>query len=355
MMTALQERERGLGALASATRSPAGAGERNGKNGSLHGSTYGAAERTLRRTVREDGICVLTLDRPGSSANVFDRRALTELGEELDFVESAPALKGLIIISAKKTIFVAGADLKSISEHPEDAPDLVELGQSVMFRLGALRIPTVAAINGAAVGGGYELCLACDYRIASTDKATRVGLPETQIGLLPAWGGATRLPRLVGMPKALDIIVAGKTLDAKRALKAGMVDELAPPEYLLDTASACRNRSSRPLARHLGPQDPRELSRGGQGPRSGHSGNFQIHRRIVHAGAEGDPGTHTDGCLPQPYPAVPASGAREETHSLPPRERKWERPLSWRDYPSGSCRRRRDGSGHRSMAQFKGH
>jgi len=208
-------------------------------------------ERTVRRSVREDGICVLTLDRPGSSANVFDRRALTELGEELDFIESAVDLKGLIIVSAKKTIFVAGADLKSISEHPEDAPALVELGQSVMFRLGALKIPTVAAINGAAVGGGYELCLACDYRIASTEKATRVGLPETQIGLLPAWGGATRLPRLVGVPKALGIILAGKTLDAKRALKAGMVDELVPAEYLLATAVRAIGKGKRPRARHL--------------------------------------------------------------------------------------------------------
>src|SRR3954451_3825560 len=112
MMTALQERTRGLAAPTTATRS---SGERNGQNGSSHGSINGTMERTVRRSVREDGICVLTLDRPRSSANVFDRRALTELGEELDFIESAVDLKGLIIVSAKKTIFVAGADLKSIS------------------------------------------------------------------------------------------------------------------------------------------------------------------------------------------------------------------------------------------------
>src|SRR4029077_19726198 len=109
-------------------------------------------------------------------------------------------------------------------------------GQDVMNQLAALSIPTVAAIHGAAVGGGYELCLACDYRVASTDRATKIGLPETQLGLLPAWGGSTRLPRLVVLPKALDVILAGKTLAAKPALKCGMVDELAPPEYLMDVA-----------------------------------------------------------------------------------------------------------------------
>src|SRR6476620_1290831 len=102
MMTALQERTRGLGAPTTATRGLSG--ERNGQNGNSHGSLNGTMERTVRRSMREDGICVLTLDRPGSSANVFDRRALTELGEELDFVESAVDLKGLIIVSAKKTI-----------------------------------------------------------------------------------------------------------------------------------------------------------------------------------------------------------------------------------------------------------
>ena len=151
---------------------------------------------TLYRTVREDGLCILTLDRPESSANIFDERALTELREQLDWVASAANLKGLVLISAKPSIFVAGADLKSMSEKgPDDIKKLVELGQEVINRLADLRIPTVAAIHGAAVGGGYELCLACDYRVATDDKSTKIGLPETLIGLLPAWGGATRLPR----------------------------------------------------------------------------------------------------------------------------------------------------------------
>src|SRR6266568_4146953 len=211
------------------------------------------SQRTIRRLIREDQICVLTLDRPGSEANLFDRRALAELGEELDFVAGAPQIKGLVITSAKRSIFIAGADLKMMSESAplEQVRELIVQGQAVMNRLAALAIPTVAAIHGAAVGGGYELCLACDYRLASPERVTRMGLPETQLGLLPAWGGATRLPRLIGLPRALDIILGGKTLAAKQACKCGMVDDLVPAEYLLDAAARriSRGKPRRPRRR----------------------------------------------------------------------------------------------------------
>jgi 3-hydroxyacyl-CoA dehydrogenase/alkylation response protein AidB-like acyl-CoA dehydrogenase/enoyl-CoA hydratase/carnithine racemase len=197
------------------------------------------SRRTIQRFVRQDQICVLTFDRPGSTANIFDRRTLLELQEEIDFIAGAPHLKGLVITSAKSSIFIAGVDLKTMNEGAslEVVRELIELGQTVMNRLAALPIPTVAAVHGAALGGGYELCLACDYRLASSDRATKLGLPETLLGLLPAWGGSTRLPRLVGLPKALDVILAGKTLAAKQALKCGMVDELAPAEYLVEVAA----------------------------------------------------------------------------------------------------------------------
>ena len=176
---------------------------------------------------------------PTPARNVFDRRTLAELAEELAFIGSAPDLKGLILTSAKRSIFIAGADLKSMSEaaSTDGLRELVELGQAVMNQLAALPIPTVAAVHGAAVGGGYELCLACDYRVASTDRSTKVGLPETQLGLLPAWGGSTRLPRLVGLPGALDVILAGKSLAPGPALKRGLVDELVPAEYLVEAAA----------------------------------------------------------------------------------------------------------------------
>ena len=209
-----------------------------GRRSSEKDSASSPAARTVRHSVRDDQICVLTFDRPDSAANIFDRRTLVELGEEIDFIAQSPQLKGVIFTSAKRSIFIAGADLKSMSEAAApEIRELVELGQTVMNRIAALTVPTVAAIHGAAAGGGYELCLACDYRVASTDRATKIGLPEIQLGLLPAWGGSTRLPRLVGLPKALDVILAGKMLAAKPALKCGMVDELAPAEYLVDVAT----------------------------------------------------------------------------------------------------------------------
>jgi 3-hydroxyacyl-CoA dehydrogenase/enoyl-CoA hydratase/3-hydroxybutyryl-CoA epimerase len=197
-----------------------------------------AAEKTIRLAARDDGICLVMFDRPGSSANIFDLRTLDELAQELEFIERQTELKGVIFVSTKRSVFIAGLDLNLVLEITSTAKarSLIERGQAVMNRIAALRIPTVAAVHGAAVGGGYELCLACDYRIASPDHATKIGLPETKIGLLPGWGGSTRLPRLISLPKALDIILGGKTVPAKLALKLGMVDEVSPAECLIAAA-----------------------------------------------------------------------------------------------------------------------
>ena len=193
----------------------------------------------VHRRVGEDQICVLTFDRPNSSANVFDRATLEELNEHLEVIARSPDLKGVVLTSAKNSIFIAGADLHAMAgAQANDLASLIELGQSVFNRLASLHIPTVAAIHGACVGGGYEMCLACDYRVASSDRATKIGLPETQLGLLPAWGGSTRLPRLIGLPRALDVILGGKTPAARQALKYGLVDDLAPRERLVEFA--CR-------------------------------------------------------------------------------------------------------------------
>src|SRR5690606_22572903 len=115
--------------------------------------------------------------------------------------------------SAKPGVFIAGADLETLRDAvngggKDDLSTLVERGQALFSRIAALGIPTVAAIHGACVGGGLELALACDRRLASDDKVTRLGLPETLLGILPAWGGSTRLPRLIGLPRALDLILA---------------------------------------------------------------------------------------------------------------------------------------------------
>ena len=192
----------------------------------------------IRRETGDDHICVLTFDRPDSGANIFDAATLDELNEQLDAVEKDASLRGLIIASAKKSIFVAGADLKTLLQAAKtgEMRGFIEPGQQVFNRLADLKIPTVAAIHGASAGGGYEVALACDYRVASDAPATRIGLPETSLGLLPAWGGCTRLPRLIGAEKAAEVILKGKLYSAQEALKIGLVDEIAPPDQLLDRA-----------------------------------------------------------------------------------------------------------------------
>src|SRR5262249_9217734 len=151
-----------------------------------------AGAPNIRREINAEQVCILTFDRPGSSANVFDHTTLNELNDHLDFVSSHVELQGLVLVSAKKSIFIARADLHSIAAQtdPPRLCELIEFGQTVFNRIAVLPITTVAAIHGASVGGGFEISLACDWRVASTDKATRIGLPETQIGLIPAWGGS---------------------------------------------------------------------------------------------------------------------------------------------------------------------
>jgi len=192
----------------------------------------------IRRETDDNHICVLTFDRPDSGANIFDAATLDELNEHLDAVEKDASLRGLIIASAKKSIFVAGADLKALLQAAKtgEMRGFIQRGQQAFNRLANLKIATVAAIHGASAGGGYEVALACDYRVASDDTATRIGLPETSLGLLPAWGGCTRLPRLIGGEKAADVIMKGKLYSAQEALKLGLLDDVAPRDQLLDVA-----------------------------------------------------------------------------------------------------------------------
>jgi 3-hydroxyacyl-CoA dehydrogenase / enoyl-CoA hydratase / 3-hydroxybutyryl-CoA epimerase len=192
----------------------------------------------IRREIGDDHICRLTFDRPESGANIFDAATLDKLNEHLDFVENDPSLRGVIIASAKKSIFIAGADLKTLLQQAQtgDLRAFIAEGQRIINRLAELKIPTLAAIHGACAGGGYEVTLACDYRVASDDPATRIGLPETILGLIPAWGGCTRLPRLIGAEKAAEVILMGKLYSAQEALKLGLVDEVAPLDRLCELA-----------------------------------------------------------------------------------------------------------------------
>lgn len=193
------------------------------------------------------GVATLTFDRAGSSANVFDVATLRELDAHIATLEKRGDLKGVVLVSAKPKIFVAGADLNAFSGATvAQLGDIVDLGHRVFSRLEALKFPSVAAINGVCLGGGCELALACDWRVGSTDKSTKIGLPETQLGILPAWGGSVRLPRLVGLPQALGVILTGKQLVAQQAQKIGMIDDVAHPEYLVAAARKQLAKGKRP-------------------------------------------------------------------------------------------------------------
>lgn len=193
-----------------------------------------------------DGIAWITFDSPKSPVNVWNEETLRELNHHLEALEHDTRMRALVLRSAKEKIFVAGADLKAIREMPHArVSDLIWLGQAVFDRLSRLKVTKVAAIHGACMGGGYEVALACDFRIASDHDSTKIGLPETQLGILPAWGGSTRLPRLIGVRKALELITTGKLLNAKAAMHAGLVTHVAPAERL-ETLARKLARERRP-------------------------------------------------------------------------------------------------------------
>ena len=202
----------------------------------------------ISRSSTSDGVAILTFDRANSSANVFDRATLEELEAHLAVIEKDAAVRGVVIASAKPRIFIAGADLNAFAKDADERAlhDMVNLGHRIFTRLSRLKIPSVAAIHGVCLGGGFELALACDWRVATSDKATKIGLPETQLGILPAWGGSTRLPKLIGLPGALGLILTGKQVAGAQALKLGLIDDLTHPEYLFETAKSMVARGKRP-------------------------------------------------------------------------------------------------------------
>ena len=179
---------------------------------------------------KENGL--LTLDLKNSRANILKEKVLASLDKKFDqLIEDSP--KRLIIKSAKENIFIAGADIAEIKDitNEKEACKKVALGQQIIDKITKISCPTIAVINGACLGGGLELALACDYRICTDSSKVQLGLPEVKLGIIPGFGGTQRLPKLIGFTKAFDLISTGKSLDAKKAYKIGLVDFVYPSEY----------------------------------------------------------------------------------------------------------------------------
>ncbi|MFO7291534.1 MAG: fatty acid oxidation complex subunit alpha FadJ [Actinomycetes bacterium] len=205
-----------------------------------------------------DGVATVVIDRADDDLNTLDPSLMEDFLAVLDRLENDASISAVVITSAKPD-FLAGANIKWFSElTPETGTEAIRAAHAAFDRLERLHThrgkPVVAAIHGACLGGGNELALACSYRIATDDPKTRLGQPEVQLGVIPAGGGTQRLPRLIGIAPALDLILTGKTVDARRAHRLGLVDEVVPPKLLAEVA---RRRAKELVGRGRPAKKPR--------------------------------------------------------------------------------------------------
>ncbi len=186
-----------------------------------------------------DGLAIIRLNDTTRPVNVISADLLREMGDLVGRLDSGEGgVRAAVIVSEKKGTWIAGADIEEFKHFrtAADAEAASRAGHELLGRIERLRIPVVAAIDGAALGGGLETALACTYRIASDSPRTKLGLPEVNLGIIPGAGGTARLPRLIGLRAALDLMLTGKQLDARRAMKAGIIDEVVPAPVLLEVA-----------------------------------------------------------------------------------------------------------------------
>ncbi len=176
----------------------------------------------------KDGIARITFDLENEKVNKLSTNVLSEFDETLDVIKNNSSIKALVVQSAKRNIFIAGADIEEIEtlSKEEDIYELLMKVHSIFNKLENLPFPSIAYINGACMGGGLELALACTYRIATTSDKTKLAFPEIKLGIFPGFAGCLRAPKIVGLINALDIILSGKNLDAKKAYRIKLVDEI---------------------------------------------------------------------------------------------------------------------------------
>jgi 3-hydroxyacyl-CoA dehydrogenase/enoyl-CoA hydratase/3-hydroxybutyryl-CoA epimerase len=193
---------------------------------------------TALNMVVDDGIAIITFDLPGEPVNKFTAGVIAEMTAMLDRFDSDTSINAAVLLSAKPDIWIAGADIEAFLafKNAEDATRTSAEAQALVERVERSRVPMVCAIHGACLGGGLELALACAYRVASDHAKTVLALPEVQLGIIPGIGGTQRLPRTVGLQAALDMILTGKNIRAKKALSLGLVDEMVHPNILREIA-----------------------------------------------------------------------------------------------------------------------
>ncbi len=189
--------------------------------------------------IDSDGIGWITFDDAERSLNILAEPVMRRFAETLDSARAAGRegqIKVVVIRSGKTDSFIAGADVDQIAqlEDPSDAERKIRLGQAIFMAVETLPVPTVAAVHGVCLGGGVELALACTHRLLSDSKKTKIGLPEVMLGILPAWGGTSRLPRLVGLQAALDLLLTGKQIDSRKARQIGFAGEVYP-EHIFES------------------------------------------------------------------------------------------------------------------------
>jgi len=253
---------------------------------------------------REVGnVAVVVLDRKDKDVNTLGKQVLLELNEVLDSFKGDTSLEGIVFISGKKD-FIVGADIDEIAsfQSAEDATAGSRQMQALLQKIADLKIPTVAAIHGQALGGGLELALACTWRVATNDPKTKLAVPEIQLGLIPGAGGTQRLPRLIGIQSALDMILTGKRIAGKRAEKIGLVDACVPSQLLREQAIKLA-LAKKPPQRRMPELMPGKLA--SDLPRWATEGNA-LGRKLMHKKAREMVDEKTKGFYPASYKALEA-------------------------------------------------
>lgn len=195
-------------------------------------------EHGIKYKMEAVGIAVLEFDLPDKKVNLLSGSVMDRLEQIIEELRGRKDVRAVLVVSAKRDVFIAGADLAEIRaiEEAREGEQKAAKGQAILQELSLLPFPVIALIDGVCLGGGTELSLACHYRIASDSEKTRIGLPEVNLGILPGFGGTQRLPRLIGIQAALDMILSGRTISAKRALRIGLVDQVVPKERIVQQA-----------------------------------------------------------------------------------------------------------------------